>query len=332
VNLEESRLKRENEEAHRRCPVCNGADFTFFYKMTYEFLRDKHGSSVDIINCIISVPENTLDIVVCKTCGMVYTRNLYDFSEIRERIGLAKDSPLTMAELKEAHKEINSQDFLMKYHIVQILMRLLLDRKRSDLKILDFGGGYVGIHARLANMYGRSKCIVYDPIVAEADVEGIKFLNQLSKVWQEKPFDGTICNQVLEHCLNPRQELKNIYELLRPGGYAFLAVPLLSYKKLSQYYEQIIQGKGEAAKIVHLNHINYFSLKNFTRLIKETGFEIVPVQVDLLMYKSHPCANSFVVWEVLKALRSFGFRLAIWLNAYSALSMFFGGSFFVKRP
>jgi SAM-dependent methyltransferase len=39
-------------------------------------------------------------------------------------------------------------------------------------------------------------------------------------------FDGIICNHVLEHVSNDRQALRELYRVLKPGGWAILQVPI----------------------------------------------------------------------------------------------------------
>jgi len=44
---------------------------------------------------------------------------------------------------------------------------------------------------------------------------------------QDKSIDSAICTEVLEHCPDPENILKEIYRVLRPGGNLFLTVPFL---------------------------------------------------------------------------------------------------------
>lgn len=40
-------------------------------------------------------------------------------------------------------------------------------------------------------------------------------------------FDSVLCTEVLEHCLNPQQVMREMARVLRPGGHALITVPMV---------------------------------------------------------------------------------------------------------
>lgn len=53
------------------------------------------------------------------------------------------------------------------------------------------------------------------------------FYDGQSFPFESRSFDGVICNQVLEHVFNPDQFLREIFRVLKPGGYLLLTVPFV---------------------------------------------------------------------------------------------------------
>lgn len=47
--------------------------------------------------------------------------------------------------------------------------------------------------------------------------------------FEDNTTDAILCISVLEHVLDPRQAIKEMYRVLKPGGYCFVYVPFLFY-------------------------------------------------------------------------------------------------------
>lgn len=80
-------------------------------------------------------------------------------------------------------------------------------------------------------------------------------------------FDVVAMIDVIEHVTDPRAVLKRAWDLLKPGGVLYLVTPdigSLSAKVLRGYW----WGLRPA-------HIYYFDTKTMSRLLKETGYDVV---------------------------------------------------------
>jgi SAM-dependent methyltransferase len=70
-------------------------------------------------------------------------------------------------------------------------------------------------------------------------------------------FDTVICNAVLEHVANPAEVVKEIFRILKPGGYFYVSVPFMQPE--------------------HLDPTDYqrYTSDGLCKLLREQGFEVV---------------------------------------------------------
>jgi SAM-dependent methyltransferase len=95
---------------------------------------------------------------------------------------------------------------------------------------------------------------------------------------QEMPFgddefDVVICNHVLEHVPDDRQAIREIYRVLKAGGFAILQVPT-DYKMELTYEDDTITEPSEREK--HFRQKDHYRLygKDYLRRLSEAGFVI----------------------------------------------------------
>ncbi len=104
-----------------------------------------------------------------------------------------------------------------------------------NAKVLDIGCGNGEFTLKAKNKIGSSKVYgieIYDPFIKEAEKKGISIikhdLNKLPYPIKDESFDVIISNQVIEHLYYPVQFMKEIYKILKPGGYAVISTENLS--------------------------------------------------------------------------------------------------------
>ena len=93
-------------------------------------------------------------------------------------------------------------------------------------------------------------------------------------------FRSILCDQVLEHVKDPRAFVRRMFELLAPGGVAYVGVPNLG--SLSNRFKTLtgrvgLRPRGRRGKHYDTwHHINYFSPRCLRHALEtEAGFEIV---------------------------------------------------------
>ncbi|GEM_PF-4526093 len=141
--------------------------------------------------------------------------------------------------------------------------------KDKNARILDIGSGY-GRFLKSLEERGYRNLHGLEPNreavkVAEENY-GYKFYNAGlgDASLPEKEFDAATLIAVIEHFTDPVKALRDMYKLLRPGGYLYVNTPNLEDVVLRQ-------GINKYFKFVHTFYFTEKSLKN---ALKKAGFEI----------------------------------------------------------
>lgn len=112
--------------------------------------------------------------------------------------------------------------------IVHKLIRKYLPEEKG-LKILDVGCGG-GLLSQELHRYGQVVCI--DPAEEAINFARARGVNaekfSIIDYKKEGGFDCVVALDVLEHCNDDLSAIKNIYNLLKPGGIAIIFVPALN--------------------------------------------------------------------------------------------------------
>jgi 2-polyprenyl-3-methyl-5-hydroxy-6-metoxy-1,4-benzoquinol methylase len=158
------------------------------------------------------------------------------------------------------HKHVFSDDPFVRSVIARGRAKKLQPLLNADDRVLEYGVG-IGLNLRDLRCrertgydlsgYGRSAC----------EEGGIKFTNDLGTL-SGKRFSVVLCHHVLEHVPGPLESLREIRELLEPGGRLILCVPFERGRHFLHHDPNDINR--------HLYSWNPLSLGN---LLAEAGFE-----------------------------------------------------------
>lgn len=84
-------------------------------------------------------------------------------------------------------------------------------------------------------------------------------LHSISEQYNGDLFDFFIFNQTLEHLYNPFEAVKQIYNIVKPGGYVFTSVPTINIPHMTPI------------------HFNGFTPMGLAMLFKTANFEIIEI-------------------------------------------------------
>jgi len=97
-------------------------------------------------------------------------------------------------------------------------------------------------------------------------------LDLTSLPFSDNSFDIIICNHVLEHIVNEKKALNEIYRVLNPDGWAILQVPVAS--ELAQTIENNADSDEKRASLYgQRDHVRLYGLDYLSRL-KKHGFNV----------------------------------------------------------
>lgn len=107
---------------------------------------------------------------------------------------------------------------------------------------------------------------LFSPIVdVKADVLDLPFENE--------SFDVIICNHVLEHIVDDRKAMSELYRVMKTGGWGIFQVPMKN--SLEKTYEDfsITDPKERQKHFGQYDHVRWYGMDYFDRL-KSVGFEV----------------------------------------------------------
>ena len=106
---------------------------------------------------------------------------------------------------------------------------------------------------------------------------------------KEDYFDAILCIHVLEHTKNDRNALREIFRVLKPGGWAIIQVPI-DYTRTHTYQNLKIASRKERKHIYgREDHLRIYGC-DFGKFIESVGFylkidhytkELTQAQIDL---------------------------------------------------
>ncbi len=132
----------------------------------------------------------------------------------------------------------------------------------EPLKILNAGAA-TGATSQMLKKYGNVVSLEYDKdcSIFLSEILNEKVVNgSLTKLpFHDHSFDVVCAFDVIEHIENDLLALKEIYRVLKPGGYTFISVPTFDF--LWSKHDRINQ------------HIRRYSLPNLIKLMCNAGFK-----------------------------------------------------------
>jgi SAM-dependent methyltransferase len=102
-------------------------------------------------------------------------------------------------------------------------------------------------------------------VMIKINLTGIRF--------PDHSFDAIICNHVLEHIIDDRKAMAELYRVLKPSGWAVLQVPISL--SLGSTYEDasIMTEEGREQAFGQADHVRIYGQDYKTRL-EQTGFKV----------------------------------------------------------
>jgi len=154
------------------------------------------------------------------------------------------------------------------------LFWLFLERETNLLKdenvVLHCAPQY-GIYNRL-NAYNNLTYLPCDKFMPGYDYENeVQNVDLLDISYDDNYFDYIICNRVLEHIVEDKKAIKEMYRVLKPNGTALISVPIdFSLEKTHETYTSI---ENRIKHYGQWDHVRMYSgdLKN---RIEESGFKV----------------------------------------------------------
>ncbi len=104
----------------------------------------------------------------------------------------------------------------------------------------------------------------------KADITSLPF--------EDNTFDVVFCNHVLEHIPDDRKAMKELFRVMKPGGYGVFQVPLDRNRDKTFEDPSVTDPQKRAKLFGQYDHVRVYGMDFFKRL-EEAGFEVNAVEV-----------------------------------------------------
>lgn len=91
--------------------------------------------------------------------------------------------------------------------------------------------------------------------------------------YADRSFDVILCSHVLEHVCDDQRALRELYRVLRPGGWAILQVPLDNGREVTFEDPSIVTPKDRELYYWQADHVRLYG-RDFKRRVQKAGFQV----------------------------------------------------------
>ena len=189
----------------------------------------------------------------CGAFGYVNSPNAGELSQVYETAwqdsGYSGAFAAGSTDEKIAHSLLNAVNF-----------------KAIDSKLLDYGGGK-GNLAKVLITKGCKNLTVFEPFGKNPGLQALNWISNFSDLHDEK-FEWIFMIEVLEHLLNPQEELEKILQHLSPGGKLLITTPN------ARGWRARIDG-FKWREVQNPTHINLFTAQTLEACLLKAGYSSV---------------------------------------------------------
>jgi SAM-dependent methyltransferase len=151
---------------------------------------------------------------------------------------------------------------------------------------LEYGGGHGKLAEALLDHY-VDDIYVFEPFGSKQKISGVKWFSSWDNLPLNKKFDWIFMVEVLEHLLNPVEELSKIRRKLNPGGKLAITTPN------ARGWRSIIEGMNWR-EAQNPTHINLFSPDALKTCLRQSGFKQIQRIYKPVNFKRNKFANAIL--------------------------------------
>jgi SAM-dependent methyltransferase len=264
-----------NGQPIRPCPVCGSAPHDVLYQQRFEHFAE--GSITD-----------AYDVVVCHICGMCFATGLPDQQRFAQYYADSSKYDLTAEGAQLTARDVDRYADQARFVAANVA--------DWTLPLLDVGTATGGFLVALRDA-GFERPFGVDPSpdavrvareVFSLDV-AVGGLNE-ARAWGQE-FGLVSYVAVLEHVLEPREQVRDVSRLLRRDGFLFVSVPAAGS------FKDHVDAPFQEFSV---EHINYFTSRSLANALGAEGFTQVAERVVVLPLGSDgqgPALEAVYRWD-----------------------------------
>jgi 2-polyprenyl-3-methyl-5-hydroxy-6-metoxy-1,4-benzoquinol methylase len=128
---------------------------------------------------------------------------------------------------------------------------------------------YVGVEL-VESVAEQARSYLDEVVVCNIESSHLDFL--------QGSFDCLICNDVLEHLVDPWRVLKELVEYVRPGGYVVLSLPNVRFSEVVK--DLVVRKKWEYRDqgVLDRTHLRFFTETSIVELCESAGLSVIKIK------------------------------------------------------
>ena len=152
--------------------------------------------------------------------------------------------------------------------MLHLYLRQKTNLFRAEVSVLHFSP-----EAGLGGALAAQKNLKYATSWYEPDRAADYHLDLTKLALPDNSWDVLIAYHILEHITEDRAAMREMFRVLKPGGWAALQVPTLEQPD-SYEDPSVVTEKERTEKFGLFDHVRYYGWKDFADRLTEAGFEV----------------------------------------------------------
>ena len=99
-------------------------------------------------------------------------------------------------------------------------------------------------------------------------------------IYGDGAIDMFICSHVLEHVPDDRRAMRELFRVLKPGGFGIVMVPLVVGVEETHEDRSIVAPAARWKHYAQDDHLRLYGRRDFVRRLEEAGFNVLQLSVD----------------------------------------------------
>ncbi len=282
-----------------RCPVCDSDNSSYLYTIKCDdesfkrFLEIEKMYGEDFWEDYNKYELYNEEFVIskCEECGFIFQNNILNEFGMSLLYGIWINEDKLISHRKDNSK---NPEIYKYYKNTMAVVKAVL--KRNDIKIIDYGAG-------TAEVYNAVHQLGFDITALEYSEKRVSWLQENgykvvhNREIKNNKYDLVIMNQVLEHIPDPKEVLRNVYEILSNNGLMIISTP--DCRNVENF---IKKGNLDIRLFEYLSphqHINAFTNKSLKGICDIIGFKSININK---LYNLRDVSFVFLLKEIYKYL------------------------------
>ena len=249
------------------CCICNSDGFKQIWELDDGKRQQVRDYDQSFYNGLLEriFTDEEYQFAQCNTCG--HYQYIHDISQDK-----LNDLYTTHAEIRKKQKKENDFDAQVskQRHLIEPILKTLKSKSKSNASLLDYGSG-AGVWSKIAADCGF-KVTSFEPYALRSAIH-----NGLQNDWnaiKDCKFDVIICNQVLEHVVNPKCLAERFENVSHDDTLLYCAVPNAGKIPKKHFLKSWPYDRKTSHTLAPFQHLSGFTQKSLAKLLNNHGFKL----------------------------------------------------------